>query len=62
MRISAWVFAGAGLAAAVGFGGTVLAGKDEIKPCVTFAKTWEGAVADAKAMNLPIVVHSHGWH
>ncbi len=30
-------------------------------PTVTFAKTWEEAVAEAKLLNVPIVVHSHGF-
>ncbi len=36
--------------------------KHEIKPTVTFAKTWEAAVEEAKLLNLPIVVHSHGFY
>ena len=33
----------------------------DVEPCVTFAKTWEAAVEEAKLLNVPIVVHSHGW-
>jgi len=29
--------------------------------CVTLATTWEAAVAEAKLLNLPIVVHNHGF-
>ena len=32
------------------------------KPCVTFAKTWEEAVDEARALNLPLVVHRHGFY
>jgi hypothetical protein len=34
----------------------------KIKETVTFAKTWEGAIEEAKLLNLPIVVHSHGFY
>ncbi len=34
----------------------------KIKDTVTFATTWEGAVEEAKLLNLPIVVHSHGFY
>ena len=38
------------------------AGKDpDVEPCVKFAKSWEAAVEEAKLLNVPIVVHSHGW-
>ena len=36
--------------------------KEKIKPTVTFARTWDGAIAEALALNLPLVVHSHGWY
>ncbi|MFH0944690.1 MAG: hypothetical protein V2A76_05785 [Planctomycetota bacterium] len=39
----------------------LLAGKPKIKPSVTYAKTWEAAVAEAKLLNVPIVLHSHGF-
>jgi hypothetical protein len=42
--------------------GAAAAGKDEPKPTVRFAKTWDGAVAEAKTLNVPIVVHSHGFY
>ena len=32
------------------------------KPCVTFAKSWEAAIEEAKLLNVPIVVHSHGFY
>ena len=36
--------------------------KIKIKPTVVFAKTWDAAVAEAKLLNLPLVVHSHGFN
>jgi hypothetical protein len=44
------------------FAATALAGKTEIKPIVKLPKTWEAAVAEGKLLNLPIVVHSHGFY
>ena len=35
---------------------------DKPKPTVEFAKTWEAAVAEAKLLNVPLVVHSHGFY
>jgi hypothetical protein len=31
-------------------------------PTVNFAKSWDDAVAEAKLLNVPIVVHSHGFY
>ena len=36
--------------------------KPDIKPSVTYAKTWDAAIAEAKLLNVPIVVHSHGFY
>ncbi len=36
--------------------------KPKIKPTVEFAHTWEAAVAEAKMLNLPLVVHNHGFY
>ena len=33
----------------------------KVKPSVTYAKSWEAAVAEAKLLNVPIVVHNHGF-
>ncbi len=53
------------LAAAVALGGlagTAAAQKhDKPKPTVTFATSWDAAVAEAKLLNVPIVLHSHGY-
>lgn len=35
---------------------------DGVKPSVAYAKSWEAAVEEAKLLNLPIVVHSHGFY
>lgn len=45
--------------------GAAIAGKgDKAEPKVTvrFAKTWDSALAEAKELNLPIMVHSHGFY
>ena len=36
-------------------------GKPEPKTSVKLAKSWDAAVEEAKALDLPIVVHSHGF-
>ncbi len=36
--------------------------KPKIKDTVTFAPTWEAAVEEAKLLNVPIVLHSHGFY
>ena len=38
-----------------------IAKKPKIEPSVIYAKTWAAAVAEAKMLNLPIVVHFHGF-
>jgi len=48
--------------AALALVGVARAGVPEPKTCVTLAKTWEAAVEEAKALNVPIVVHSHGFY
>ena len=35
---------------------------DKIKPSVEYAKSWDAAVEEARLLNLPIVVHSHGFY
>ena len=42
--------------------GAMAAAKPKIKPSVAYAPTWEAAVEEAKTLNLPIVVHSHGFY
>jgi len=34
----------------------------KIKETVTFATSWDAAVEEAKLLNVPIVVHSHGFY
>ena len=36
--------------------------KKKPEPTVTFARTWDAAVEEAKLLNVPIVVHSHGFY
>lgn len=36
--------------------------KPKIKDTVTFAETWDAAVEEAKLLNVPIVLHSHGFY
>jgi hypothetical protein len=36
--------------------------KPDVKPSVTYAKSWDAAIAEAKLLNVPIVVHSHGFY
>ena len=36
--------------------------KDKIKPSVSYAKSWDKAVEEAKELNVPIVLHSHGFY
>ena len=33
--------------------------KPDIEPSVTYATSWDEAVAEAKLLNVPIVVHNH---
>jgi hypothetical protein len=61
MRIATLALVAAGIAAAMTMG-AALAGKDEIKPFIHVPKTWDAAVDEAKKLNVPIVVHSHGWN
>ena len=52
---------GLGLALVAALPQTGLAGKTKIKPSVTFAKSWEAAVEEARLLNVPIVLHSHSF-
>lgn len=49
------------LCTAVALVGIARAGVPEPRTCVTLAKSWEAALEEAKALNVPIVVHSHGF-
>lgn len=42
-------------------GGPAFAGEPEPEECVQLSRTWDEAVAEAKLLNVPIVVHSHGF-
>jgi len=37
-------------------------GKPEPVTSVTLAKSWDAAVEEAQLLNVPIVVHSHGFY
>lgn len=37
-------------------------GKVEIDPQVVYARSWDAAVEEAKLLNAPLVVHSHGFY
>jgi hypothetical protein len=50
------------MVAAVGLAVSFAGAKGKVKPSVNYAKTWEAAVAEAKLLNVPIVVHSHGFY
>jgi len=41
---------------------TVALAGPKVKDSVTYAKSWNDAVAEAKLLNVPIVVHSHGFY
>jgi hypothetical protein len=34
----------------------------KLKDTVNFARSWDAAVEEAKLLNVPIVVHSHGFY
>jgi len=34
----------------------------KVKRSVEFARSWDAAVAEAKLLNIPLVVHSHGFY
>ncbi|MFI5402887.1 MAG: hypothetical protein ACHQ1G_08125 [Planctomycetota bacterium] len=53
--------AGGALAAAAAFAPAGGRG-EEPEPSVTYARTWDAAVEEAKFLNVPIVVHSHGFY
>ena len=48
--------------AATGISAVAKDKKPDIKPTVKFARTWDKAIAEAKLLNVPIVVHSHGFY
>ena len=45
---------------ASGFGAAAGGGKP--KPSVNYAKSWDAAVEEAKLLNVPMVVHHHGFY
>ena len=39
-----------------------LAGKEKEKEGLRWAPTWEAAIEEARARNVPIVIHRHGFY
>jgi hypothetical protein len=62
MRIATLVLAATAVAGALTMGAVLAGEKFEPKPIVSLPKTWDAAVEEAKTLNLPIVVHSHGFY
>jgi hypothetical protein len=60
MRCTRWMLASAVVGALTM--AAVAGGKEEPKPSVTFAKSWEAAIDEAKTLNVPIVMHNHGFY
>ena len=52
------LFTLAAIAAAVGMGYA----KPKLHEGVKFAPSWEAAVEEAKLLNVPLVVHAHGFN
>ena len=54
MKRSMWIAVALVMAAGLG-----QAGSKDAAETVTFAKSWEAAVEEAKLLNVPIVLHQH---
>ncbi len=61
-RNTAFVAAALVALGAVAFAGGRKKDKNEPKPTVVFAKSWDAAIKEAKELNVPLVVHSHGFY
>jgi hypothetical protein len=61
MRFTGVMLASA-VVGALTMGAALAGGKEEPKPSVTFAKSWEAAIDEAKTLNVPIVMHNHGFY
>ena len=59
MRHAAWILPTLALAAIVATAG---AKAPKVKDTVPFARSWDAAIDEAKLLNVPIVVHSHGFY
>lgn len=58
-----FVLAAASAAFVVAAGAAATAGKSEGPvECVRLARSWESAIEEGKALNLPLVVHHHGFY
>jgi hypothetical protein len=62
MRLATIGLLALGSAAVVLTGSALAGGKEEPKPSVSLARTWEKAIEEAKTLNVPIVVHNHGFY
>ena len=40
----------------------VAAGDPKPRPTVEFVRAWDSAVAEARLLNLPLVIHNHGFY
>ena len=50
------------LAAVLGLVSLAAAGKEKEKEGLRWAPTWQVAVEEARARNVPIVIHRHGFY
>ena len=51
-----------GLAAVLAVAASLVQGGDQPKRSVNYASDWQAAVSEARMLNVPIVVHSHGFY
>ena len=56
------ICAAAAVAGVVVASGAAVAKSDEPVTCVKLARTWEAAIDEAKTLNVPIVLHNHGFY
>ena len=49
------------IAGVIALAATLGSAKPKVKPSVNYAKSWQAAITEAKMLNLPIVVHCHGF-
>lgn len=48
-------------ASVIAMAAVVGSAKPKVKDSVTYAPSWKAAVQEAKMLNLPLVVHCHGF-
>ena len=59
MKHIAWIVPAVLLAAVAVFAASKA---PKVKDTVPFARSWDAAIDEAKLLNVPIVVHSHGFY